>query len=121
MPYLDKRSGRYFWGQVDLRAKGGGCPKMSFDRWDDAQAFEDRVATLGPVEALRQSPPSWPTTSSPRVTREAPHALAIASARSRRRLGLLAVPRASGSPAATSPACAGSIGSSTASTTSPWQ
>jgi hypothetical protein len=32
-----------FWGQVDLRAKGGGCPKMSFDRWDDAQAFEDRV------------------------------------------------------------------------------
>jgi hypothetical protein len=28
MPYLDKRSGRYFWGQVDLRAKGGGCPKM---------------------------------------------------------------------------------------------
>jgi hypothetical protein len=43
MPYLDKRSGRYFWGQVDLRAKGGGCPKMSFDRWDDAQAFEDRV------------------------------------------------------------------------------
>jgi hypothetical protein len=61
MPYLDKRSGRYFWGQVDLRAKGGGCPKMSFDRWDDAQAFEDRIrhawmdAALNKIDALKPS------------------------------------------------------------------
>ena len=55
MPYLDKRSGRYFWGQVDLRAKGGGCPKLSFDRWDDAQTFEDQIRhawTRGGPEAV---------------------------------------------------------------------